>query len=137
MNTSEPLLNTFGRLCIVFSAGSVVFMLAFAAPGYIAKRQFLEDLPKHAIRGGVQIMAAPQDSERTINNSNDIMNLDRRVSGLEMSAPQQNVSVRMALMESKIDTLFDLGRVVLGAAIVYFVQVAMGAFMWVSSKRKQ
>lgn len=57
----------------------------------------------------------------------------RRVENIE----SQMIGVRLAVIESQLATLFMMGQIIVGAVVVYFVQVAGKAVLWINGRVKQ
>lgn len=120
-----------------FVAGCLVFLLVVAVVGSASNR-ILESrmmtavqrfTPEKIVRGMAQ-----QRNGWEVPVSRNEMNIDelrRRIENLE----SEQLDVKLAVMDAKIDTLFDLVRVLMGAAIVYAVQVIGTAIQWFGKRR--
>ena len=54
----------------------------------------------------------------------------RRIDDLE----KEKFSARIAVLESRVETMFELGRIVLGAAVLYLIQFLSNAALWVAKR---
>lgn len=118
-------------------AGCLIFLLIIAIVGrasdhLLENRMMLavqEFAPQEIVRG------IQRDDWQVPMNRNEmsIEELRRRVENLESA----QLDVKLAVMNAKIDTVFDLVRVLMGAAIVYVVQVVGTAIQWFGRRHQQ
>lgn len=90
----------------------------------------LQGFSDREIRSALQY-EVPSDRTQTEINRMSIDELRRRVETIEA----QRGEVRMALIEAKLDTLFELTRILIGAALVYAVQVIGKMIVWFGGRR--
>ena len=111
---------------IILLTALLVSSCLFAADqvrvGYITKA--LEQFSVEELRG----LTLPQYNEQT-RNEIDRLGMDeirRRVELIE----DQMIGVRLAVIESQLNTLFWMGQILVGAVVVYLVQVVMKVSIW-------
>ncbi len=86
-------------------------------------------------RGGTLSQSYQSTSETNFEFSSirERLNEDeRRLNQIE----QQHYDSHIAVIESRLETMFELGRIVLGAAGIYLIQVFGSAALWVVRRQK-